>query len=351
MRLTQSALVLLATNLLVSLINQPANAFYVTYATNRDHFDFTTQAPYTLADGRKGSTYLDPRLITELKLGGTNDFLKMLDNDPRWQGWTFTPSNKDLYGDFEILNYYGCGAQTNCGKEKIDKGWNISGGVGAYIDINYYAQKSDPQPGEGTIHWIQRVVNNHSLLDEQQISSGGGVHGLRYDGIDIPINLRKNSFYDTVASANEYSFQDRPYRPDADQKHSWYAELYLVEETAPKEVTIYNGIRWGWKNRVYPKRDPICKTQDIDSNGNCVPDPISPVTQTFDVFGPINYTAPANTSIKSFTNIGGSWNAFNPPQSQLGDPQSCPGIGLSPNKYGFYRSLYGKNTNLIKLIP
>ncbi|WP_026098655.1 PEP-CTERM sorting domain-containing protein [Kamptonema formosum] len=35
--------------------------------------------------------------------------------------------------------------------------------------------------------------------------------------------------------------------------HYWSAELYLVEPTAPKQVTIYNGISWGWKNEVVPE--------------------------------------------------------------------------------------------------
>ncbi len=30
----------------------------------------------------------------------------------------------------------------------------------------------------------------------------------------------------------------------------------MVEETEPKTVTIYNGIRWGWKNKFIPERCP-----------------------------------------------------------------------------------------------
>jgi len=48
--------------------------------------------------------------------------------------------------------------------------------------------------------------------------------------------------------------------------HYFNAQLYLVEEITPpeskkREVKIYNGIRWGWKNQVSEKKqdqDPVC---------------------------------------------------------------------------------------------
>jgi len=40
-----------------------------------------------------------------------------------------------LYGNFEISDYYGCGAQTICAKER--QKYTIRGGVEAYIDIKY----------------------------------------------------------------------------------------------------------------------------------------------------------------------------------------------------------------------
>jgi hypothetical protein len=250
-------LVFLATNLLVTLTNQSAMGFSLKFGRGATSY-YNPTVPYVIDANTRGVTYLEPRYVAPIKLGGTNDFFKMLnlDNDPRWLGWNFIPSDKNLYGNFDISTYYACGAQTNCGKEKLDKKWNIRGGVGAYIDIKYNPKKTDPKPGEGKIHWIQRVVNNHSMYDEHQISSGAGVHGRRHDGIDIPIYQNVNPYYDTVASANENSFQDRPYRPDANKSHTWFADLYLVEEIAPKTVKIYNGVRWGWINRVYRRKNP-----------------------------------------------------------------------------------------------
>jgi hypothetical protein len=258
MRKKQYFIVGLATNMLLALTNQSAMGFTLKFGNGATSY-YNPSAPYVKDANTRGTTFLSPRYVAPIKLGGTNDFLKMLnpDKDPRWLGWNFIPSNKNLYGNFEISTYYACGAQTNCGKEKLDKKWNIRGGVGAYIDIKYNPKKTDPKPGKGKIHWIQRVVNNHSMYDENQISSGAGLHGRRHDGIDIPIYQNVNPYYDTVASANENSLQDRPYRPDADKPHSWFADLYLVEEIAPKTVKIYNGVRWGWINRVYRRQSPL----------------------------------------------------------------------------------------------
>lgn len=212
--------------------------------------------------------FLSPRYVAPIKLGGTNDFIKMLNNDVRWQGWDFISSDKNLYGNFEISDYYGCGAQTICAKERPKD--TIRGGVGAYIDIKYNPQKTDPKPGQGKIHWIQRVVNNHTIYDEQQSTSGEGLHGVRYDGIDIPIFQNANPYY---RSGNEFSSFDRPYRIDANESHSRFAELYLVEEIAPKTVKIYNGVRWGWINRVYRRRQDSCPViksiSGSDTGDNC----------------------------------------------------------------------------------
>jgi hypothetical protein len=53
-------------------------------------------------------------------------------------------------------------------------------------------------------------------------------------------------FYnESTGLSTEDTFYDTPFRSDIKENHNWDAELYLVEETAPKTVTIYNGIKWG----------------------------------------------------------------------------------------------------------
>ena len=62
-------------------------------------------------------------------------------------------------------------------------------------------------------------------------------------------------FYDESSPfATEVNFYDNPFRSDIKENHNWAAELYLVEETSPKTVTIYNGIKWGWKNTYIPPK-------------------------------------------------------------------------------------------------
>lgn len=264
----QYFLAFLATNLLVSLTNQSAVGFTLKYGNGATNY-YNPTVPYVIDANTRGTTFLSPRYVTSIKLGGTNDFLKMLNNDIRWRGWDFISSNKNLYGNFEISNYYGCGAQTICAKEKPKIA--IRGGVGAYIDIKYNPKKTDPKPGRGKIQWIQRVVNNHTIYDERQSTSGEGLHGVRYDGIDIPIFQNANPYY---RGGNEFYSFDRPYRTDPKNPHFWFAELYLVEEIAPKTVKIYNGIRWGWINRVYRRRNDICPAKSLSNS--CSPPPPPP---------------------------------------------------------------------------
>ncbi|MBN3910281.1 MAG: hypothetical protein HWQ35_28180 [Nostoc sp. NMS1] len=220
--------------------------------------------PYVIDASTTGTTFLSPRYVAPIQLGGTRAFLNMFKNDVRWQGWNFESSKKNLYGNFEISNYYGCGAQTLCAKEDPNPKNHIRGGVGANINIKYNPKKTDPKPEQGKIHWIQHIVNNHTIYDEQQsVSENENLHGVRYDGIDIPPYQNANPYYrggnerDALSGKSEFSAFDRPYRPDAKNPHTWFAELYLVEETAEREVTIYNGIRWGWINRVYRRKNPL----------------------------------------------------------------------------------------------
>ncbi|WP_016872882.1 hypothetical protein ACF3DV_28440 [Chlorogloeopsis fritschii PCC 9212] len=261
-------LICVATNLLMALTNQSAMAFSLKFGKGAISYYNPTE-PYVIDANTSGTTFLSPRYVAPIKLGGTNDFLKMLNDDVRWRGWDFIPSDKNLYGNFEILYYYACGAQTLCAKEEPKSDNHIRGGVGAYINIKYNPQKTDPKPEQAKIHWIQRVVNNHSLYNEHQIHIDGGTHDLRYDGIDIPIWMNVNPYYDTVGTANESSFRDKSYRIDANNPHFWVGELYLVEEIAPQTVKIYNGVRWGWINRVYRRRNILCPAKSISSDDNC----------------------------------------------------------------------------------
>jgi hypothetical protein len=201
-------------------------------------------------------TWLDtPGAVINLKRGGTPGVYNAL---RRYQklGWKFQPAKNDLNGSFSIVNYYACGAQTECGKGEIDEA--PLGTVGAFFNIKYHPKSPDPRPGNGKLHWIQRVVSNH----DRQVRK----HGRLEDLIDIGDNNTTTPYYDTgTPYAGEDFLTDRPYRVDLLNNHYWFAELYLVEETATRrignrtvgDVTIYNGVRWGWKNIVTRRKQPV----------------------------------------------------------------------------------------------
>jgi hypothetical protein len=63
-----------------------------------------------------------------------------------------------------------------------------------------------------------------------------------------------NPYYDTYGKANSQSFFDLPVRYDIQDNNQWSANLYLVQQTAPKTVTIYNGISYGWSDVFTPQK-------------------------------------------------------------------------------------------------
>ncbi|MEG4970651.1 hypothetical protein QUB11_29010 [Microcoleus sp. B6-A1] len=169
--------------------------------------------------------------------------------------WQFEKAENDLQGRFELKSYYACGPRTDCGKE-LDEPY--LGGVGAFLELEYHPViGADPIPDPTNItrnvQWIQRVKSNHSLNPDE--------HGLIEDILDINIG-QKTPYYSGVAGnglaigipPTPYRFfVDAPYRNDPLNNHTWNAFLYLVEETTPlgsstRTATIYNGIKWGWRN-------------------------------------------------------------------------------------------------------
>lgn len=224
-----------ATTLLLGLTGQASSAFTITpaqpSATNR----YDLSEIYTLPGGDQKSAFLNPASINPIVRGGTTDFLTTL--QAAFPTWTFNAATADLNGSFEIANYYACGANTLCGTER---GVTATGGVGSFIDVSYIPGTDDPTPAGNDLHWIQRVFDNHNVTNNRG-------HGNLEDIVDNPFAMG-TPYYDDGGFAGENFFVDRPYRGDEGEDHFWFAELYLVEETASQTVTIYNGIEWGWGN-------------------------------------------------------------------------------------------------------
>ncbi|NER03709.1 MAG: PEP-CTERM sorting domain-containing protein [Okeania sp. SIO3C4] len=227
----QYSLGFFATTLLVVLTSQSSFAFTITPAQPGASMTFDPSEEYTLPDGRKGITTLDPLSVTEITRGGTAGFLAQLRAEfPATAGWNFTAAAADLAGSFNIDIYDAQGTP---------------GRVGAEFQLQYNPGAGDPTSAGNDLHWIQRVVNNHN------ITTNPG-HGNPENVIDIPLG-QTNPFYDQIPGiigTDEDTLYDFPGRTDADENHFWFAELYLVEETAPMTVTIYNGVRWGWRNTI-----------------------------------------------------------------------------------------------------
>jgi hypothetical protein len=223
-----------ATTLLIALTTQSSLAFSLgpINVNPRD-----SEASYTLPDGRKGVTTwsaLNLKIITQ---GGTIGFLERLRQD--FKTWTFNSAPTDLAGSFRVQQYVAIGEPAR---------------VGARFRLEYEPGNGDPKPEDSELHWIQRVINNHNIRNNES-----GEHGINADIIDNK-GREEDPYYDTtfgVQPFDEKTFRDFARRADPGNNHNWLAELYLVERTAPKQVTIYNGIQWGWENRVEPVPEPL----------------------------------------------------------------------------------------------
>jgi hypothetical protein len=220
----------LTTTLLIALTTQSSLAFSITpplYGAKEES--------YTLANQSKGVTRLSPINLTSITRGGTIGFLGTLRRD--FRTWTFNPAPNDLAGRFEVETYNAVGIAAYAGDQKVEV-------LGADLIFNYI-----PGIGDSTgssLHWIQRVYSNHSITG----------HGNYEDIIDNGSEIA-NPFYDAPGYSAPPYFEDRVRRPDLDKNHSWLAQLYLVELTGPQQVTIYNGVQWGWENKVEPVPEPI----------------------------------------------------------------------------------------------
>ena len=248
----QYSLIGLAVTLVVTLTGQSGVAFTINYPPpggRADAFIRYNEPNY------EGEAYLV--VAEEIQRGGTDELWQLLnDFSNSYPGrWEFRRAENDLGGRFDLLNYYICGPQTtDCGAEI---GSPISGGVGAFLGLEYYPALLTPDPVPDPtgftrdIHWIQRVYSNHSLNPDR--------HGSIENILDIDIG--QTTPYYSGSAGNRIGlppipyrfFADRPYRVDPVESHFWDAELYLVAETRDlitrkRTVTIYNGIKWGWRN-------------------------------------------------------------------------------------------------------
>ncbi len=228
------------TTLLIALTTESSLAFSITTPTEYSPVEIYNT--YNNNSSYVGTVTLYPE-ITSITRGGTTGFLQTLSQ--AFQDWTFNPAPNDLAGSFEVEKYLAKYTVINSAPV-----------VGGQLQLRYNYVDSDPIP-DGSLHWIQRVVNNHSLT---------GNHGDQEDVIDIAPAGQPNPYYDHTFDATETTFNDFSRRPDPAQNHNWLAELYLVKETGVRQATIYNGIQWGWSNTAQPVPEPLT----IFASGVCL---------------------------------------------------------------------------------
>lgn len=207
----------------------------------RTVFGYTTSGVYDPADnyqinGYEWVAHTMPAHPENLARGGTVNFLNVLQAAfTQKAGWTFVTAPKDLTANSLRVHTYNV--------------YGANDGVGAEFDIEYVPGEGDPTDN---IHWIQVVTDNHNITDANPKNQG---HGKAENIVDINLKLNNfvNPYYDNGFagdSRNLYDFAGR----EPENPHTWTAELYLVSgPNAAGEVTIWNGVRWGWENHMVPE--------------------------------------------------------------------------------------------------
>ena len=218
------------TTLLIALTTQSSLAFSINPVGPKGAIEiWDPDESYILPNQKKGTTILSPTAVFSLPRGGTQGLLDRLNEN--FSDWAFKPALNDLAGSFEVRIYDAIGTPEQ---------------VGAGFQLFYKPGKSDPTLLHGSsLKWIQRVVSNHSVKPDK--------HSDKEDEEDVIDNggSKITPFYiHEKFSEDLFGMEDLSRRVDADKNHKWLAELYLVEETEPQQITIYNGIQWGWENKV-----------------------------------------------------------------------------------------------------
>jgi hypothetical protein len=222
-----------STTLLIALTTQSSLAFNIIPLGPRGATEsWIPTKSYNLPNQRRGTTTLSPINVHNLNRGGGAGLWALLLRD--FPSWTFVVSAVPLAGSFEVRKYEAIGTPTE---------------VGANLLLRYTPGVGDPTPRNSRLNWIVRAVSNH-----------GEAHGDREDVIEnqrgglsslAPFFFREQPFaLPTSNFSYETNFSAFSRRDDSGFNHDWVAETYLVQQTGSRTATIYNGIQWGWKNRV-----------------------------------------------------------------------------------------------------
>ncbi|MSN26306.1 MAG: hypothetical protein GJV46_10620 [Geobacter sp.] len=219
------------------------SAFNIVPELSASQKSFVPSITYETDDGIHGIITRQPIAFASIVRGGSDDFLKALESDfPPSKGWKFIPAKEDLQGSFAVSAYY----------VFFD---NRIGGGG--ISFDYIPGEGDPvSSNKKELHWIQRIISNHKRRSS---------HGTSEDRIAVRSPSDSKSgvpFFDVVIKSAQHNppqtlalpphFEYDVHKNDPENDHEWKSETYLasIDKKDPKKVTIYNGVTWGWQNKV-----------------------------------------------------------------------------------------------------
>lgn len=234
--------IILSTLLLLPSIKS-ASAFSIVPDQTATQKSFVPSVTYEAESGKTGIISRQPIAYASIARGGTEDFISALNAEyPASNGWKFIAAKEELQGSFSVSAYYV---------------FFESKAVGGGFAFDYIPAGNDPKTsGDTELHWIQRVVSNHKRRSD---------HGTPENGISLRFSAASKNrmpFFDIVPKAarkNSPTSRSLPphfeydlARTDPDNDHSWKSETYLVSinRKDPKTVTIYNGVLWGWENKI-----------------------------------------------------------------------------------------------------
>lgn len=194
--------------------------------------------------GGFGLAFLLPPLPLETPRGGTMggliDFRGILEGEfGAASGWTFMTAATDLANDSLIMTAYDVFGGSFVGHDGVNAPMRTRG-VAVRVP-------NDKAP-MGDVHWIQVIRDNHNITDNEG-------HGNLEHIVDTASPGKRSPYYDDRGAGDARNFFDFARRPDEENNHYWIADLQLVtgpDPTAPGQVTIFNGFRYGWANLVFP---------------------------------------------------------------------------------------------------
>lgn len=266
MQMRQSFLFLSTTSLL-ALTGVPAFAFSISGPLSRQPLPSFQKVNYS-SNGQTGIIEVKTKNYAQLSplAPSIDNFLQTLRheyrNSPGDSGitWNFTAAQQELTGGFYIGEYYACAPNVGypCGSRvgiTGNQGVDPSQSVGSALSLFYSPGVNDPVV-DSNLHWIQVVT---AKMDERRPVE-------KVDN-DSELPFRIPPYYQNTERVNDSQtgtpllrFLDTPQRMDVTKNWDWSALLYLVKETTDpgnpktKNVTVYNGIEWGWTSKFTPPK-------------------------------------------------------------------------------------------------